>query len=238
MSNTFAKIENSYGNNPFIGYSFLINKGMFDCNSSIDFWESYVFESYFIPYFRYNYSIPYLGQNYNDLFLDELQLYNNYDIHFYYNTIGTQYQIAYHNNYSGPYLVDISNDYYPPTDFAFIGLSYDSYLISDSYLDDTLYYRNTYCANMPVFYYNIADYDISNYTNNIDFYTSNSPFSSTPHINDMIVDFINGVNIEPYDNWHGVANCTHKMINFSQTGWMQNLGPVDYLKLDYVASTD
>ncbi len=229
LSNMFAKCE-TYCGGPIGSLSFLINNGIYDPLSSSYFYDTYIYKNYFKPYIIYNYfasDIP-----------DSVALNSsaNNGIHFYFNFMDLEYVEYNYSLYGIADSADLEDDELPPTDYVFLGQSFGTNLNSLNYLTDLFDWEERKAVDVPFFYYNTYNQDLSSYISNpniINFFPAYPVISANITIPTMLKTFIEGNSISLYDNWTGVCVITHKMVNAGANGWMSNQGYMEEFDLDF-----
>lgn len=233
MQSVIAYCEANYAN-PINGLSFLLNNGMYNPNLVNSFFESYIYKNYFKPYLYYYYGSGCYSDN--DLLNTAAR---TYGLHFYFNTNDLEY-CEYDYLYNGFYdVIDLEDDELPPSDFVFLGQYYNSLIHTDEYLYNIIEFEIGYGIDVPFFFYNSSNQDITAYTSNEDiehFYPGYTAAVAVPTLPNLLLYFIEGEDITVYDNWQGVCYTTHKMVNFSLDGWMINSGYREEFDIDFAMS--
>ena len=225
----FAKCE-TYCGGTIASLSFLINNGIYNPLSSSFFYDTYIYKNYFKPYMIYNYFSNDIA---NSVALDSS---SNNGIHFYFNFIDLEYVEYNYSPYAIADSIDLEDDELPPTDYVILGQSFGTNSNSLNYLTDLFDWEERKSFDVPFFYYNTYNQNLSSYisnTNITNFYPGHPIASANPTIPTMLKDFIEGNDITTYNNWTGVCTVTHKMVTAGVNGWMSNQGYMEEFDLDF-----
>ncbi len=100
-----------------------------------------------------------------------------------------------------------------------IGTTWSGAAYAEEWITLMLDIRSDYQINFPIYVYNADLLNCTGYEAT-DVYLSGGPTG----IANVMIDFVSGADMGPYDNYHGRCVVTHKPLSRGPGGWMHDLG--------------